>query len=227
MPQKKNPTILELIRAKTSRIDGNLIAVLGILKSLPSGYSSDLQEMKPIIWDSLDILLASIEVFTKTVGSLIIHGDKIAKATQESFVFAVDLAERLTLEGLLPFREAHNFVGGIINNMVSNGLKPQDLTLSLVETMADKILNHKIQISSSFLEECVNPIKCLNNRVSFGSPSSQNVELMLDELKNLVLKLEEFLAARFEKVETSRVNLRTLVNQYRDCKPENSVHIKK
>lgn len=224
MPQKKNPTVLELIRGKTSRIDGNLIAILGILKALPSGYSSDLQEMKPLIWDSLDITFSSIEILTNIVGSLIIHVNKIVEAAQKSYVFAVDLAERLTLEGILPFRQAHIFVGSIVNEMVSKGISPSNLTLNFIEMMADKVLGHQIPVPSSALEDAVNPKKCVDKRISLGSPSSQNVELMLIEVKNLVLKAEEVLVTRSEKLENSKSNLSVLVKQYMETKTsENSV----
>jgi len=214
MPQKKNPTVLELIRGKTSRVTGNLAAVLGTLKGLPSGYSSDLQETKPLLWDSLDQTLNSLRILAKALASLTIHEDRIDEAVRESYVFAVDLAEHLTLEGLLPFRQAHALVGNLVREMVSRGLEPSKLTPRLIEGMAERVLGRRIQVPESIVEDVTDPRKCLARRSSLGSPSPENVERMLQESKELTSKAKAALSTRREKLESSRTKLSKIVSQY-------------
>ena len=217
MPQKKNPTVLELIRAKSSRVDGNLVALLGILKGLPSGYSSDLQETKPLLWDSLDQTITSVRILAKVLLSLTIHRNRMIKTAQESYVFAVDLAEHLTLKGLLPFRQAHTLVGALVRTMISKNIKPSSLTPALVEATAENVIGKRIQISKSIIKDITDPRKCLLNRVSFGSPNPGDVEHMLKESQNLVHRTKTVLSTRRKRLETTKTELSKLVVQYIDC----------
>ncbi len=214
MPHKKNPTTLELIRGKTSRVEGDLIALLGISKGLPSGYSSDLQEMKPILWNCLDTTLTSLRILTVILESLIIRKDRMEKMAQESYVFALDLAEHLTVEGLLSFRQAHTLVGTLVREMVNRRIEPNSLTPKIVEALAKKVLGRQIKIPSSVIEDVTDPRRCLANRSSLGSPNPKHVEQLLQESRKIVLTAEEALATRLEKLETSRAKLSELVNQY-------------
>jgi argininosuccinate lyase len=214
MPQKKNPTVLELIRGKSNRVTGNLVAILGILKSLPSGYSSDLQETKPLLWDSLDQTLASLRILTKALASLTINEDKMAEVARGSYVFAVDLAERLTLEGLLPFRQAHALVGNLVREMVSRGLEPGKLTPELIEATAEKVLGQRIQVPKHIVEDVTDPRKCLARRSSLGSPNPEHVEHMLQESRELVSRATAALVTRRERLESSKAKLSETVNMY-------------
>ncbi len=214
MPHKKNPTILELIRGKTGRVNGNLMSILSILKSLPSGYSSDLQETKPLLWDSLDQTLLSLRLMTKTISSLIIHRGRMEKAVQESYVFAVDLAERLALHGILPFRQAHVLTGSLIREMVSKKIKPNELTLGMIEEKSEQVLGRRISVPESILSAVADPRRCLAERLSSGSPAPQEFEYLIDKSKSQLKSAEASLLTRKEKIVSSRIELAALVNKY-------------
>lgn len=214
MPQKKNPTVLELIRGKSGRVIGNLIAVLGIVKGLPSGYSSDLQETKPLLWDSLDQTLASLRILGGAMGSLTIHKDRMDRAVRGGYVFAVDLAERLVMEGLLPFRQAHALVGSLVRDMVSKGLGPSELSPELIEDAGERVLGRRIKVPASTIEEVVNPQKCLARRRSLGSPGPEHIEHMLQESRELVSKAAAALSTRRERLESSKARLSNIKSQY-------------
>lgn len=112
MPQKRNPDALELIRAKTGRLNGNLITLLTMLKGLPSAYNKDLQEDKEPLFDTIDTLSVTLPVAAGIIATLTIHGDKMAEALDEGLL-ATELADYLVTKGL-PFRSSHHLVGQVV-----------------------------------------------------------------------------------------------------------------
>jgi argininosuccinate lyase len=113
MPQKKNPDVAELIRGKSGRLYGNLVAVLTTMKGLPLAYNSDMQEDKEPLFDSVDTLDAILPVLPPMLASLVFRADRMRRAAGENFATATDLADYLVRKGL-PFRQAHEVVGAIV-----------------------------------------------------------------------------------------------------------------
>jgi argininosuccinate lyase len=130
MPQKKNPDVAELVRGKSGRLYGNLVAVLATMKGLPLAYNSDLQEDKEPFFDSVDTLQAILAVVPPMIGSLTFRTDRMRQAAGENFATATDLADYLVKKGLA-FRQAHGVVGKIVRFCEAEG-KGLD-GLSLVE----------------------------------------------------------------------------------------------
>ncbi len=127
MPQKKNPDLLELIRGKTGRIIGDLLAMLTILKGLPLAYNSDLQEDKERVFDALDTLKPALDLVAKLWPR--IRFDRAAmRAAAGGFALATDLAEYLVARGA-PFREAHEAVGSLVRETAAAGRSIGELTL--------------------------------------------------------------------------------------------------
>ena len=113
MPQKKNPDIPELIRGKTGRVYGDLVALLTVLKGLPLAYNKDLQEDKEALFDAVDTTLDCLEATTRLLPALKIRRDRMRSACDDGFVTATDVADYLAARGV-PFREAHHIVGRLI-----------------------------------------------------------------------------------------------------------------
>jgi argininosuccinate lyase len=113
MPQKKNPDVAELIRGKTGRVYGNLVALLTILKGLPMTYNRDLQEDKEPLFDTVDTLQASLGILTAMIGRLSFRPGRMEAGAEGGFSTATDVAEYLVLKGV-PFREAHGVVGRLV-----------------------------------------------------------------------------------------------------------------
>jgi argininosuccinate lyase len=109
MPQKKNPDVPELIRGKVGRVNGNLVALLTLMKGQPLAYNKDNQEDKEPLFDTVDTLDASLRVFGEMLGGIKVNADAMRKAAQEGYATATDLADYLVKKGL-PFREAHEAV---------------------------------------------------------------------------------------------------------------------
>ena len=128
MPQKKNPDVAELIRGKSGRLYGNLVAVLTTMKGLPLAYNADMQEDKEPFFDSVDTLEAILGVLPPLLASLTFRTDRMRRAAGEHFSTATDLADYLVRKGL-PFRQAHEVVGRLVRYALDEGKTLEDLTL--------------------------------------------------------------------------------------------------
>ena len=113
MPQKKNPDVAELARGKAGRVYGHLMAALTIMKAMPLSYNRDLQEDKEALFDSIDTLLSTLEVFAPMVASMRVKSDHISRAAEENYMLATDIADYLVKKGI-PFRQAHAIVGNLV-----------------------------------------------------------------------------------------------------------------
>src|ERR1700731_1995229 len=113
MPQKKNPDLAELTRAKTGRLYGNLLSILTTLKALPSSYNRDLQEDKHALFDSVDTVKAALEVFAAMLPELTVNRERMERAARDPNLLATDLAEHLVKKGMA-FRESHEVVGKLV-----------------------------------------------------------------------------------------------------------------
>ncbi|MFC1940484.1 argininosuccinate lyase [Chloroflexota bacterium] len=129
MPQKKNPDIAELVRGKTGRVYGRLVAVLATMKALPLSYNRDMQEDKEGLFDSVDTLLSSLEVFTGMVKTLKVKAENTARATGQGYLLATDLADYLVKKGE-SFRHAHDIVGRLVSYAVEKGKSFSELKLT-------------------------------------------------------------------------------------------------
>jgi len=110
MPQKKNPDVAELVRGKSGRVFGALVALLTLLKGLPLSYNRDLQEDKPPLFDAADTVKSVLVILVRLVPGLIVHRERLERAAGDSLLLATDLADYLVLKGV-PFRQAHAVVG--------------------------------------------------------------------------------------------------------------------
>ncbi len=128
MPQKKNPDVPELIRGKTGRVTGSLVALLTLMKAQPLAYNKDNQEDKEPLFDTADTLTASLRVFTEMLGGIKVNADAMRKAALEGHATATDLADYLVKKGL-PFREAHEAVAQAVRFAEGRGCGLADLKL--------------------------------------------------------------------------------------------------
>jgi argininosuccinate lyase len=126
MPQKKNPDVAELARGKTGRVYGNLMGILTTMKCLPLAYNRDMQEDKEGLFDTVDTLHTSLEVFAAMMKTLKINIERIAQAMKTDYILATDLADYLVKKGM-PFREAHGVVTKLSEYAIRKGKNFQEL----------------------------------------------------------------------------------------------------
>ena len=128
MPQKKNPDVPELVRGKTGRVYGNLMALLTVMKSLPLAYNKDMQEDKEPLFDTIDTVKGSLKIFADMVREMRVNSRSMREAAGSGFSTATDVADYLVRKGM-PFRDAHEVVGKTVRYCVENGKVIPELTL--------------------------------------------------------------------------------------------------
>ncbi|MBM4451519.1 MAG: argininosuccinate lyase [Chloroflexi bacterium] len=178
MPQKKNPDVAELARAKTGRVYGNLIGLLTIMKGLPLAYNRDLQEDKEALFDTADTLLASLNVLTGLVKTMKLSDTRMKDVMSSSYILATDLADYLAKKGL-PFRQAHETVSKLVQYAISKGKRLQELTLKEYQRFSPLFDKEAQQIT---LESS------LAGRNVSGGTAPEQVTLALARAKRLVSK---------------------------------------
>ena len=172
MPQKKNPDLLELIRGKTGRVIGDLVAMLTILKGLPLAYNSDLQEDKERVFDALDALKPALDLIAKFWPMLRFDTQRMREAAG-GFALATDLAEYLVVRGTA-FRQAHEIIGAIVRETAAAGKSLEDLSIA-------DLRRH----SSAFATDAIAILRAENSvarRTLEGGPAPSTVKRRLKEL---------------------------------------------
>ena len=167
MPQKKNPDMAELVRGKTGRVYGDLMATLTMLKGIPLAYNKDMQEDKEAIFDSVETVIKCIEVFIPMVATMTALKDNMYAAAKRGFINATDLADYLTKRGL-PFRSAYKIVGTIVGKCVKEGLTLDELPLAEYKEHSE--------IFADDLYEEISLETCVKKRISKGSTGYASVD---------------------------------------------------
>ncbi len=138
MPQKKNPDVPELLRGKTGRVNGNLIALLTLMKGQPLAYNKDNQEDKEPLFDSIDTIRGSLKVFADMVPEITVNSDNMREAASKGFATATDLADYLVRKGIA-FRDAHEVVGKTVATAEQQGKDIAELSLQELQSFSSVI----------------------------------------------------------------------------------------
>jgi argininosuccinate lyase len=138
MPQKANPDVLELIRGKTGRVYGALVTLLTVLKALPLAYNRDLQEDKEPLFDTVDTVKSSLQIMAGLMEKVEVDSERMREAASEEYTNATDLADYLVMKGI-PFREAHQITGTVVQYAEKKGAKLDDLTLDELQSFSPTI----------------------------------------------------------------------------------------
>ncbi|MBL9129726.1 MAG: argininosuccinate lyase [Verrucomicrobiaceae bacterium] len=170
MPQKKNPDVAELTRGKSARLIGNLVNILTLLKGLPMTYNRDLQEDKEPLFDSIDTLGLSLEVFTEMISGMDVNRVKTEAAASDPMLLATDLADYLVNHGV-PFRQAHEVIGKLVAFSISEKRAFGEMSLAEFKKFSPAF--------EADVTACLNLKTALEARKGIGAPSPQNVKEQL------------------------------------------------
>jgi argininosuccinate lyase len=148
MPQKKNPDAAELVRAKTGRLNGNLIQLMTVLKALPMTYNKDLQEDKACVFESYDTIMLCLDACNGMIETMTVHKETMLQAAQSGYSTATELADWLVRELGLPFREAHHITGAIVKIADGKNCRLDELTLEDMQAVDSRITNDIFSVLS-------------------------------------------------------------------------------
>jgi len=191
MPQKKNPDVLELVRGRSGRVVGDLVDLMVILKGLPFAYNRDMQEDKRALWTSLQMTKDVLEVLPQLVARVEINEERAASSFEDGFTLATDVAEYLVLKGI-PFREAHEKVGGAVRWCIEHYEALTNLSLKQWKELIPEVDEDLLPL--------LNIEQSVNRRNTYGGTSFKQVALQiergLETLDQYRIRLAEF-PARF------------------------------
>ena len=143
MPQKKNPDVPELIRGKTGRVNGHLIALLTLMKSQPLAYNKDNQEDKEPLFDAVDTLHGCLTALAGLVPNIRANVDTMREATLRGYTTATDLADYLVRKQV-PFRDAHELVGQAVQRAMAKGEPLEALSLEELNGPGQNVISHDV-----------------------------------------------------------------------------------
>jgi argininosuccinate lyase len=186
MPQKKNPEVLEIIRARASHVLGNFVAAAATVKSLPSTYNLDFQEITPKLWESIDSLRASLDMVHKLAPKLKVTTD-VSERALKSFVAATELANLLVRKYGVPFRSAHKVVGALVKTLADKKMTFADATPKLLAKAAEELAGIKLLVKAEDIKALADPLKLVEACSVKGGPAPAEVKRALCEREKLVL----------------------------------------
>ena len=190
MPQKKNPDVSELVRGKTGRVVGHLMAMLMAVKGLPLAYNKDLQEDKEGLFDTIDTVKFSLAVYAQLIRGMKLRDDVMRHAVEADYSNATDLADYLVRKGL-PFRKAHAVAGQAVAQCIARGIYLSELPIADYQ-----------QLSPLFAEDiydAISPETCVSCRNSYGGTSYEQAEMQLEAAKNLMMEEARMISVLTEK----------------------------
>ena len=191
MPQKKNPDISELVRGKTGRVYGHLMAMLTTAKGLPLTYNKDLQEDKEGFFDAVDTVKFSLAVYSDMIKTMTVKTDKMLEAVSKDFSNATDLADYLVRKGLA-FRQAHEVVGKCVAYAITKELFLSEMSLAEYKSFSD--------LFEADLLGVLKPENCVAARISYGGPAFTQTLARLTEAERIVEDQQNILNELKERI---------------------------
>lgn len=149
MPQKRNPDAAELVRAKTGRLNGNLINMLTVMKGLPLAYNKDMQEDKAAVFDSYDTIILCLQATSGMIDGMKVNKDVMRKAAESGYATATELADWLVQTLGVPFRDAHHIVGSTVKLAEKQGIRLDELSLKDLKSIDKRITEDARQVLSA------------------------------------------------------------------------------
>ena len=174
MPQKKNPDIAELVRGKTGRVYGALMALLTTMKGLPLAYNKDMQEDKEMAFDAMDTVADCIALFTGMIKPMKFRKDRMAKSAMNGFTNATDAADYLVGKGV-PFRDAHGIIGRLVLYCIEKDTSIDALSLEELRSISDKF--------DEDIYDAISLKTCVEKRLTIGAPGAEMMKQVIEKNK--------------------------------------------
>jgi len=212
MPQKKNPDVLEVIRARMSLIIGDFTSSAIMLKALPTGYNLDFQEATPILWRAIENIQRCLKILAKIIPNLKVHLEAVERP-ELSFMAATELANMLVKDYGVPFRSAHRIVGATVKNLMDRGMSLKDLTPEMLAELSSEILGLQIHVKKEDLARIIDISGCVESCNVKGGPSRKEAERMLRERRALLSDSKMWIQEKKDRLEAAEETLNRRVKE--------------
>jgi len=213
MPQKKNPEVLEMIRARTSHIIGDLVSSLFVMKALPSSYNLDLQEVTPKLWDGLETMKSSLKMLSSLIRNLKVNRN-VFERSDMTFTTSTELANMLARKCNIPFRTAHNIVGALVRDLLEKNESLLDVTPERLHETAEKTSGIHLEVDFEDINLAVSPVGFVESHNVRGGPSKKEVWRMIDLRKQLLSRSKHKFSERKERLRNAERMLDQIVDSY-------------
>ncbi len=174
MPQKKNPDIAELVRGKTGRVYGALVAILTTMKGIPLAYNKDMQEDKELTFDAIDTVKNCLKLFAGMMSTMSFRKDVMEQSARHGFTNATDAADYLVNHGV-PFRDAHGIVGQLVLYCIDKGIALDDMTLAEFRAISP--------VFQEDVYEAISMKTCVEKRMTLGAPGPEVMRKVIEECR--------------------------------------------
>lgn len=206
MPQKKNPDILEVIRARISLASANFTSSIATLLSLPSTYNMDFQEVTPKLWQTVETVKTCLWMLAKIVPNLIVKTDILEKPAY-SFLMATELANMLVRNYKVPFRTSHRIVGVVVKTLLEEGKSFRDVTPELVAEVSKQILGHALTVKAQEIRDATEPSHAVESCQVRGGPSPKEVKRMAATRTTTMAESKIWISERKNKLKKTHKKL--------------------
>ncbi|MBF4475677.1 argininosuccinate lyase [Methanobacterium formicicum] len=186
MPQKKNPDVAEIVRGKTAVLNGELVTILTIIKSLPQSYNRDLQEVTPHLWKATDTLSSALTITMGMLSSAKFQGERGEELARANFSAATELADLMVRDAGLPFRTAHQIVGRAVTVALDKGMKADDIDTHFLDEISQELTGQTLNIDNAVVKKSLNPRDIIQSRKVIGGPAPSMVQEVIGNLRDFV-----------------------------------------
>jgi argininosuccinate lyase len=211
MPQKKNPDIAELMRAKTGSVNGALVSVLTICKALPYSYNRDLQEATPHLWRAADTVRSSTRMARGMVSTMKVKKENMKLSSDKGFMTATELADTIVRTTRIPFRTAHHIVGAVARS----GKTP---SLHDLDAISMKLIHEKLSargLSEKDVNEALDPAANINKRTITGGPAPKETKRQVSVLAKKLVSMASDIRLLRNMVKSASDKLEIACKQYK------------
>jgi len=209
MPQKRNPVVAELSRARPAVVFGALGEMLALVKGLPLGYSCDLQQDKPPLWRIFDVTLPTLSIMRSQIRALKINRDRATSALWSGFTTATELANEIVRRYNVSFRDAYSLTGALVKDLTIKGRDFRDTT-----TIETSLRQAGYAMSTNEIQEIVDPVRSVERQVSAGSTNPEIVHRMITRFEQVVAEHSTFVTSQQRRIHTAMEKCIAMAQQH-------------
>jgi argininosuccinate lyase len=203
MPQKKNPDVIEIVRARTASVFGSLVSILTMQRSLPQSYNRDLQELSPIFFRIINTTTTSLSLISRVVNTMQINEDIMNAGTLLDFSTATELADILVKEKKIPFRTAHQIVGKAVTTAIKEDRSPEEFSSEFMDRISTSVTGDKLGLSDEKVTSAMTPLLAVKARKVLGGPAPEQIKKAIHKRFDEIVEKEKNLAKREGKLSSS------------------------